>query len=1294
MTGDIAEGSSRVSKEPGTVGDVTTGVIGTADDAAIGSGIVQNSFNPVTVFLSPTDIRDFIQRGLSDPRMDAMLSPDKQATHDSNFHAQEIEQYLSNLAALIGRELTKAGDEHFVELSMKMAQSTANSAHYLYRMAVGNSEDNQQTIHDLAGLQEVLETRSLVLLGIPGSGKSTVLHHLALRMIGAYRERKSNRLPFFVRLTEYELAEGRAQPIVEFLKSRAEKLVGNEHFITREFEELIRANRFVFILDGLDQMPGRRSETIRIKQLKKIEDNLRRVDWMLKVARLFGQKKAVSQLLGSRQNVTTEAAPKVDPREEAINRLPDDFQCAVITSCRQHDFIGVPRWQTLSILAMDTNQINEFIRLYAPGSQAVINPQVTSSDSTRALITNPFYLRMLTQALKDGSRGTGNISQLKKALTKRGILLEYLIHEGVYRYVDRNERGLTGEDQKQARVEYILNKLGMLAYYMLERNIIGSVPNDALERILGSDVGPVINAAVDGNLITLHEGEVVSIEFNHQLFLEFLLAFDLKRKATREGGFEEALTLLSHRGDRWAETVRLLFEMVGEADAEMLTDKFVQALRAQETWDISTRVLSDLGPRVAPYVAQLLNYPDEIAVIGAATILGKTNAQEYASNLVELRSSKSWRVRRSAVEALAGMRLIDMVNQFEDDQNSAVVRAVFRARISLEDSPDISIKTELASDDPIRSAQMAFAVLDLFSSLLMRLTEQAILELLRTLIEHKDHDIRVLGFLMAGQSPDYFRRRLKAELRAAALEDDDAFVNVVARRAVSPLLDQNDLNEIKALAPRTPNNPFQQDKRALRAYWLLHESREMVSPSEYLNSLFFAPQAEVQLLTKKLSRRADSTSLSFLTFLLADKRTAPAAVEALVGLKEKGVAFLLDALSDPSPDICINVADLLKFCHLPKKYARKVRKHLRAAKINTHQVKVLEFVDPNKEAGAKDSALGFVIGQILGLFLLVGGYWLGSRILASQTTLRYWFQYVLWEGSPFFTINDSSGWWVRQVETLAFSNLLAIRDADFWLARGRLERALGRKVPAKDSLRTSLNLRPDSATARLELALIQWSLGNIKLAQEILDAEDRKYLTSGSELEALRHLLSIEEARLEDPSSCDEIKRMRLLDRLGLWPEAQSAALSLMQRQGEVAEVILVLFHAYRGNKQTRRALAAAVAYNEKVDDELKIRQIDLEDLRWQHRLDAYPATEVGKFEIMMDLKSDGEALDVLRSLGILPPGESEIAESNLDSIHKLPPEVQAEVGDLLSRTGYPKAAQLIIDLMPLQQRLELRERQ
>ena len=270
------------------------------------------------------------------------------------------------------------------------------------------------------------------------------------------------------------------------------------------------------------------------------------------------------------------------------------------------------------------------------------------------------------------------------------------------------------------------------------------------------------------------------------------------------------------------------------------------------------------------------------------------------------------------------------------------------------------------------------------------------------------------------------------------------------------------------------------------------------------------------------------------------------------------------------------------------------------------------------------------------------------------------------------------------MERTAFGHLLAVRDADFWLARGRLERALGNQVPAKESFAISLKLNPDSTVTRRELALMQRSLGRTTLTRETVEAANGKYVQNGSDLDALRQLLQLEEGAAERQERINEVQRMRLLDQLGLWPESVASALAVLREQPNAAEPYRVLFDGYRGLKQTRRALAAALQFNSQTQ-EARIREVELEDLRWQHRTESYPAPALGRFEIALDLKQDGLALTELRSMGILPEEGSEMSESNLDNARRLPPEIKKEVRDLLSRVHLKDFADSVTNLMPLE---------
>ena len=117
--------------------------------------------------------------------------------------------------------------------------------------------------------------------------------------------------------------------------------------------------------------------------------------------------------------------------------------------------------------------------------------------------------------------------------------------------------------------------------------------------------------------------------------------------------------------------------------------------------------------------------------------------------------------------------------------------------------------------------------------------------------------------------------------------------------------------------------------------------------------------------------------------------------------------------------------------------------------------------------------------------------------------------------------------------------------------------------------------------------------------------------------------------------------------------------------------------------KQTRRALAAALQFNSQTQEE-KIREVELEDLKWQHRTESYPAPDLGRFEIALDLNQDASALTALRSMGILPEDGNEMSERNLENARRLPPEIKKEVRDLLSRVHLNDFADVITNLMPL----------
>ena len=84
-----------------------------------------------------------------------------------------------------------------------------------------------------------------MLLGDPGSGKTTCLQYLTQKLIADYREDSSRQIPFYVRLSEWK--DHRVSAI-EFLRYSFEKLAGPTSYLGREFESLLSRGDLLIIL--------------------------------------------------------------------------------------------------------------------------------------------------------------------------------------------------------------------------------------------------------------------------------------------------------------------------------------------------------------------------------------------------------------------------------------------------------------------------------------------------------------------------------------------------------------------------------------------------------------------------------------------------------------------------------------------------------------------------------------------------------------------------------------------------------------------------------------------------------------------------------------------------------------------------------------------------------------------------------------------------------------------------------------------------------------------------------------
>lgn len=1177
---------------------------------------------------------------------------------------------LEKLERLIRFELQKVGDDGFVELSMQLARSDGPATLALQQnlgiaTVVAGLENPEPDIHTREELaQRVRQVGGAVLLAPPGSGKTTVLHHLTLHLMGEYRGGRSELIPLFVPLTRYALDGG---DITSLLRGYlADVCAQPRHRLVTAFEDIAAAGRFFFVLDGLDQMAGRRSETARLELLHSVDRRLRRSEWLMKVAKVTGQRGTMALLMQQQASIGRTVAPRVDPREREIQRMVQLWASPVLSSCRVHDFVGVPQWQQIQILPMSRTQVQTFVSLYAPEAASIVERQFDGEAGSRSLVSNPFYLRMLTRAFESNRRRDGSLpEELQRALSRRGALLAHLIHAAVL-------RELNGD---APAAELAVRRIAELAYYMLQHNVIGGLPADAVQRIFGREHERMLNVARGAGLIEVRSGPPLSIEFNHQLFQEVLLALHLRTRSEVEGGFQESLQLLARRGDRWAETVKLLFEMTPDDRARELVRECAEALREPATWDIATRVLSEIGAPAASVVAPMLGDEDELVRRGTVNVLGRVGGIIHVDSLVELHRDASPHVRRAAVEALARLNRMTRLAAFENDTDPIVLRALYVARFVAAEDRIGSIVAALRNANPSHQLQAARAAHDIFVDLHQRQPPERVVELLAEMTGSAQPSVKILGQLCTAEAPVHIRRRMKQELLRAAIAEADPTINQLARRSVLDLLDPADLKEIEAhalpLAEALGMSVRAQTSSGARARWLLVEVEESRNFRGFLDALSSAGPEQTRLLTQRLASRGDALALGLLTYLLGHSATANHACFALASLGSNGLRHILAALDDPLPEVRLSAAEFLRFAHLPRRYASRVRRELKRARRWTFDVGI---------GIAGLNAQQMLIVGLLGPLSNGTLWWIASRLFQvafGWTSCVAYATFVQFLGGGFFGGSALSREQVIvEGERFAFADADIKPTPDFWLARGRLLRALGRLDAARTVLGRCLQQEPSFEVARLELALVYRALHELDSAATTLEEDNRMYLARGSDLEKLHRLILIE--RDGGAGGPQGPEWLGLAVELRLWDEAQVVLLASPpdEAAGDSGDFFFFLYACYAGKSQTARALAASIECN-RHGGARRVPEVELDTLRWQHRLERFAAEQYGRIGVLIDLGRGDELLAALREYGLAPEGEEPLQESHADRLRDLPSELAGQLIGRLDHLDPARAAEM-----------------
>jgi len=306
--------------------------------------------------------------------------------------------------------LDRAGAEEplYVPLELRFHRALRASGDDLFRQEERTYTDIQQAAEapDPASPQGT-PFPALVLLGVPGAGKSTSLRHLGLTLLGAVLEDPAAHLPLFVSLGDYA-----GDKPADFLATQYRHWYGDD-----DLSAVLQTGRLWLLADGLNEVPAA---------------NERDYEARVQAWRRFFKE-------------------DYPPGNRAL------------VACRQADYgtgLDLPR---LEVEPMDEARIQDFVARrfqHAPARgeglwQALLaDREVRGPEySLYGLARNPFWLVMLVDVYRDLDRLPEN---------RAALVQEFVDHWLAYE-VDRSARLLT--DRQRAALQLALDRL---AFAMLE----------------------------------------------------------------------------------------------------------------------------------------------------------------------------------------------------------------------------------------------------------------------------------------------------------------------------------------------------------------------------------------------------------------------------------------------------------------------------------------------------------------------------------------------------------------------------------------------------------------------------------------------------------------------------------------------------------------------------------------------------------------------------------------------------------------------------------------------------------
>lgn len=553
---------------------------------------------------------------------------------EREFRAQVID-YVGKLRGTVGQikilgmskpvELTELYvNVYFLEELTKKQMSTTENLEYL--MSQNRSEiENQARCYP--GLRAIEENDFVTVLGKPGAGKTTFLKYIALTCTD--KKSKINKIPIYISLNEFSDSKLKLQDyIVNIFQDSGFKST----------DDLIGAmqndGQFIFLLDGLDEVPESRSAEV-IDEIKK--------------------------------------------------HTFKNSSCKYVISCRlaAYNYLFVD-FVDVEIADFNNEQENAFIEKFfhnQPVKKRECLNSLNDSDNIaiRRLCSSPLLLTLLCIAFDDGMEFPSSRVELYEdaieTLLKRWDTTRQIRRDIVY-------RELTYKKKKRLLQEIAYSTYSSKKHFFKKREAIDLI-SDFVDR-LGTGIenleldSEVILKSIEAQHGLITERAYNIYSFSHLTFHEYFTAAYICQNTNFEG--RNKLIDSYMRDSRYREVFLLVVGLLDQAD------EFLLAIRSKVSLLARGNLLFNVLEKTNALIDENIDYP--VPIKRAIALRSILNSLELNSRNSISNSSSVFRTVSVMSNSLLERCCEIYCKYFNEDLKKAEVKTVRFGEAKVRDSVD------------------------------------------------------------------------------------------------------------------------------------------------------------------------------------------------------------------------------------------------------------------------------------------------------------------------------------------------------------------------------------------------------------------------------------------------------------------------------------------------------------------------------------------------------------------------------------------------------------------------------